>query len=468
MSASCAFKPRTFDRIRALLLSTLVCFGRHTITSMLSTAGCQFRDWTADYRLFSKGRFRAEPLFEVARQAVVEQLAKGAPLVVAMDDTLLRKSGKRTAGVSYRRDPLGPRFQKNFVLAQRVLQVSAALPSKGSTGPARMIPIDFRHAPTPKKPSKHASDDELKAYRSRQKAQAISQLGVSRLTALRERMDSDPSSKGRELWAVVDGSYINRTVLRQLPDRTVLIGRIRADAKLSYLPSSKGQGPGRRRIYGETAPTPQQLQYDESVPWQTAPVHAAGKVHELRYKRLDSLRWRAAGELHLLSVIVIAPLGYRGLGSRLKYRKPAFLICTNTDLPTERILQAYAWRWEIEVNFRDEKTLLGVGQAQVRNDRSVEAVPAMIVAAYSLLHVAASKYYANSEGAADLPAPKWRRDKPRERFSTMELVNLLRADLWAAMLDHPNFWHFAKTGAMASSVPKSRPRIESAVLYACA
>jgi hypothetical protein len=27
---------------------------------------------------------------------------------------------------------------------------------------------------------------------------------------------------------------------------------------------------------------------------------------------------------------------------------------------------AYLWRWEIEVNFREEKTLIGCGQSQVR------------------------------------------------------------------------------------------------------
>jgi hypothetical protein len=29
------------------------------------------------------------------------------------------------------------------------------------------------------------------------------------------------------------------------------------------------------------------------------------------------------------------------------------------------------WRWEVEVNFRDEKTLLGFGQSQVRSDPAV-------------------------------------------------------------------------------------------------
>ena len=39
---------------------------------------------------------------------------------------------------------------------------------------------------------------------------------------------------------------------------------------------------------------------------------------------------------------------------------------TKLNLPVEKLLQYYLWRWGIEVNFRDEKTLIGTGQAQVR------------------------------------------------------------------------------------------------------
>jgi hypothetical protein len=37
------------------------------------------------------------------------------------------------------------------------------------------------------------------------------------------------------------------------------------------------------------------------------------------------------------------------------------------------------------VNFRDEKTILGVGEAQVRKKEAVQKVPALAVAAYATL-----------------------------------------------------------------------------------
>jgi hypothetical protein len=54
-------------------------------------------------------------------------------------------------------------------------------------------------------------------------------------------------------------------------------------------------------------------------------------------------------------VVVIAPVSYRlRQGSKLLYRPPAYLICTDPDLPLEPLVQEYLWRWDIEVNFRDE------------------------------------------------------------------------------------------------------------------
>lgn len=52
------------------------------------------------------------------------------------------------------------------------------------------------------------------------------------------------------------------------------------------------------------------------------------------------------------------------------------------------ILQIYCDRWQIEVNHRDEKSLLGVGEAQVCSAQAVPRQPAFAVASYSLLLLA--------------------------------------------------------------------------------
>lgn len=70
------------------------------------------------------------------------------------------------------------------------------------------------------------------------------------------------------------------------------------------------------------------------------------------------------------------------------------------------MLQAYVWRWDIEVNFRDKKTFLGAGQAQVRRENSVENVPALAVAAYAMLLTSATEAYGPTGQPDTLPSPK--------------------------------------------------------------
>lgn len=105
-------------------------------------------------------------------------------------------------------------------------------------------------------------------------------------------------------------------------------------------------GAGRKRLYGKSAPTPEELRTDESIPWQTVQAYTSGKVHEFKVKTMRYLRWRGTGKQHTLQLLVIAPLRYRrSQGVRLLYQDPAYLICTNPDIPAHKVLQAYLWRW---------------------------------------------------------------------------------------------------------------------------
>lgn len=444
------------------LLSQLLCLGRHTVTGVLGTSGRLFCDWTADYRMYSAQRIVPQKLLVPVRRALMDRLRPGEPVVVAIDDTRLRKSGMKTHGVKYTRDPLGPPFHVNFIKAQRFLQISMAATS--SEGMARMVPIDFVHAPVPMKPRPDADEQAHAQFRQSQRKMSLPKIGADRLGRLRTAMDDD-GQQDRSLWAVVDGGYTNRTFFKHLPPRTEAVGRIRADAKLYYLPEPTEGCPGRNRVYGQQAPTPDMLRKDPTIPWQEIDVFAAGKTHRFKIKTLGPLRWRPAGEKHDLRLIVIAPLAYKpSMHSRVLYRKPAYLICTDPNASLQELLQAYVWRWDIEVNFRDEKTLLGVGQAQVRHERSVENVPALAVAAYSMLLTSTIQAFGTTGKPDTLPPPKWRR-KNTLRASTQSLIQNLRQEVWARSI---HFSGFSSPNTPTTKPQKSEPALESALFYAVA
>ena len=444
-------------RLYRHVLAQLVCLGTHTVTGLISVCGGQFRDWSADYRMYERDRVDPQALFDVVRRQVCA--AQHGPITAALDDTRLTKTGRKVHGAKYMRDPMGPAFHVNFIRAQRFVQTSMALP--GQDGQARMIPVDWRHAPMPGKPNKQA-DAEQWAHYQHERAQArIGCVGAEQIQGLRQWMNDNGQAQ-RPLWVSVDGGYTNSAVLKNLPANTVLTGRIRADAKLYHLPEDQ-PAKGRRRVYGDRAPTPEQLRKDDAQPWRTVTVYFGGQPRALRAKRLAPLRWRSAGAEHDLQLIVLAPTPYRlSPNSKLLYRNPAYIICTDPSAPLEDVIQRYLWRWDIQVNFRDQKTILGLGDAQVRNPNAVQNLTATAVAAYAMLLLAAQQCQQNGVNTQHLPNPKWRRKPPR-RATTMDLIKNLRHELWARSI---YFSGFANKQTQNTNHKKYVPKLQNALFYA--
>lgn len=460
-TAACT-TPAAARRLYGHMLASLVSPCRATISNLICLCGRAHLDWTADYRLYAKERVDSALLFRHALQAIHAHLPPEQPLVVAIDDTLVRKTGTQIHGVGWKRDPTGPHFQTNLVRGQRYVQLTAAWP--GPAGQARMIPVDFTHAPTPPKPSKKAPPAQWQHYREQQKQQRLNTVALTCIEQLRQAL---PAS--RTLVVVGDGSYTNAAVLQGRPDNTVYIGRLRKDAVL-HAPPGPPPATGRPPSYGAPLPTPDALRSDDTAAWQTVEAFAAGKRHAFKVKTLGPVLWRKSGAGCPLRIIVIAPLGYRlRRSSRLLYRQPAFLLCTDPDMPLEEVLQDYLWRWGIEVNFRDEKTLFGTGEAQVRTAASTHHQPAVTVAAYALLWLAALQLLESGAAPPHLRPPKWRHPKTGEAappLHTGELVRALRCELWAPQLSPESFSHFTSPVPADANAQKPEPSLPHALFAA--
>lgn len=96
------------------------------------------------------------------------------------------------------------------------------------------------------------------------------------------------------------------------------------------------------------------------------------------------------------------------------------MLCTDPELSPEHILQYYLWRWEIELNFKDEKSIFGIHQSQMRTQKSVDCFPGFVAAAYSLFLLTAS--------CQQPQYPKWRTEKTIWRVSTNKLLADFRID----------------------------------------
>lgn len=416
---------RTCTRAIALALGLLCGLGRRTLTRAICFNHRQHRDWGADYKLFNRSRWEPEALFDpIIHRAIGKYCSH--QIVVAFDDTGLKRSGKKIKSARWLRDPLSPPFHTNLIWGQRFLQASLLAPLYNFDGESspRGLPIRFQEVTPVRKPGKNATPQQKDAYREAKKTHNLSKAFVEMLGELRHDLDSHGFAD-QELIAVGDGSFCNQTTFRQARDRTILLTRGRKDLRLCLA----HHGPG-RRYYGTELFSPESVYQDSTIPWKETKIFHSSKYRRVRYKEVGQVLWRRGGGRRLLRLFVVAPVPYRKTkAGQLNYREVAYLLCDDHHLSAKKLLQAYFDRWQIEINHRDEKSILGVGQAQVWADLSVPRVPALMVATYSLMLLSVLETYGPKRTIDYELLPKWRH--AARRPSCQDAVTLLRKQIEA-------------------------------------
>lgn len=418
---------RTWKRATRHALGLLVCLGRRTLSRVIWTNGGQHKSWSAEYFLYSRCHWEPQSLFVPILAGALKDYCPGTLVGVAVDDTRIRKTGRSIPQVSYHRDPLSPPFHTNLMLGLRFLQASLLVPLHCShPTSARALPIRFEEVSTVKKPRKSDGEQVWKQYREDRKKHNLSRRFVSAMGELRQAFDQ-AGGANKVVVIAGDGSFSNRTVWNGLPARVELISRTRKDAVLCFRADD-----GSRRFYATAKFTPEQVRQDDSIPWETTELFYGGQRRELRYKEVTSVLWQGAARKRALRLLVLAPTPYRSRkDGRLYYRQPAYLLTSIVEGHVQELLQIYLDRWQIEVNHREEKDTLGIGQAQLWNSVSVPKQPTFAVACYSALLLASLQAFGVERGLMYAELPKWRRGAKRP--SCLDLITLLRKE----MVEHP-------------------------------
>ena len=150
---------RSLQRAVALAIGILCGVGRRTLTRAISFHGNTQKDWSADYKVFSRSAWSPRELFNpILEQAIQDYALKR--IVLSSDDTRVWRNGKHVPDTQWHRDPLGPAFQTNLRWGHRFLQASLVLPlyEQDQQSSSRSIPEHFEMAPVVKKPGAKATE----------------------------------------------------------------------------------------------------------------------------------------------------------------------------------------------------------------------------------------------------------------------------------------------------------------------
>ena len=336
------FTAPTFQTFCGLVVGLVTRVRERTVTGMLSAAGLAGA-WhhCRAHRFFSRARWSVDRVGLVMLDLVVGRLvAADEPVVVAIDDTLLRRFGPKVFGCCRIYD--GGAITAGQITSVGNPWVVAGVVVKLSflTRPV-CLPVLFR------------------LWRPRQ--------GPSQVELARELAGVIAGRyPRRRVIVLADGAYAARTMSpAQLPENVCLVLRARRDVRLHEPPPPLVEGAkGRRRRKGELQPALRDLANDPATRWQKTQARLGGQPRTIELITQDGFWYRGWGLLPARVICIRNP--------KTPGQIEANLITSDPELTPSQIIELYAMRWSIEVTFRDAKQLIGVGEAQNRTPLAVQ------------------------------------------------------------------------------------------------
>jgi hypothetical protein len=414
------FTAPTFTTFVTMVSGLVARPQRRTVTGMLIAAGAS-RVWhhSRAHRFFSHAAWSVDQVSMVLLAVIVQTLLPpGVSLLVAVDDTLFTRSGRRVARAGWHHDAAAKtkgdkdtrlRWGHCWVVAGIVVDLPLL---------DRPVCLPVAFALWVHTPGSQALE---------QSKQALAGRLVTMIA------DACP---GRHIDVVADcwyagadgatGAAVGASRHRGLPDGVTLTSRLRSNTALYRIATPVPGRGGRPKRIGDKIGTPKHLAAHPDTAWRETTVTRYGRTDTVTLTETVCL-WYGVYRSRAIRVILLRDENAtRGYGIAL--------ITTDLYTPAEQIITRYAARWSIEVAFADAKQITGVGEARNRTRTAVERTVPIGLITQSLVMLWHTQHGCDTVTARRAEAP-WYRTKTQPAYLDM-IVQLRRVMITARILGH--------------------------------
>lgn len=398
------FTAASFGLFQTLVWGWVLTPGRRTITAMISIGDPHSRRaHDAYHRFFRAGKWLLDPLWRSLVLYIVPLLCPCGPVMLDLDDTLLKKSGRKIEGAGTFRDAV--RSTRNKVVyatgLNLVVVTLRVIPPWG--GMPIGVPLGVR----------------------------LHRKGGPTTLDLAEEILRQLASwlPQRSFILCADGAYAS-LVARPLP-RTVFISRMRRDAALYQQAPPKTGKRGRPRKKGDRLPTPAQIAASlTEARFITVQVDWRGRRKNLMIWSAPVL-WYSVDKDHLLKLVVVRDPAHG--------RPDDFFFTSELQVSPEQVASHYAGRWSIECVNRELKQCLGAEDPQCWKREGPARAAAMSVWIYAAVW---TWYIPNFADRVTWTPRPWYPSKTTPSF--LNALAALRRCLWAQRISR---------GSVSTQVP---------------
>ena len=370
------FTVPTWKYAKTLLIGAILCNGKRTVSSALRAVGLsQESRFERYHRVLSKAKWNEFSLSRVLLGLLVELLPANAPILIAIDETIERRSGKNITAKGCYRDAC--RSSRSLVIKCFGLKwLCAALIVK--------LPWNNRYWALPFMTvlctsKKH---DEQKGLKHKSSIDRTIQLVyvISRLL--------------KRSWILLgDGGFACiRLGHACLESRTTLVSRLRLDAALfDEVEEPQVKRRGRKRVKGKKQPTLKQQLANGNLTWSEQRIPWYARI--LKNVKLSSgiALWYKAGEkpLKIRWVMVCDP----------ETNRTEAFFSTDINLNPETIVEYFVLRWNLEVTFEETRAHLGVETQRQWSDKAIKRTTPVLFGLFSIICLIA---YRQNQQESDL------------------------------------------------------------------
>jgi hypothetical protein len=413
---SCFTTP-SFTTFVALVSGMVARPVHRTVTGMLIAAGAS-RIWhhSRAHRFFSQAAWSVDRVSMVLLTVIVrELLPAGAPLLIAGDDTLFTRSGRKVHAAGWHHDASvkTKKSGKDHQLRWGNCWVVAGI--------VITVPLLDRPVCLPVAFALWTNDAPGSEFATQSKQVLLARL----ITMIAQACPDRRIHVVADCWyagtAGASGAATGAARHRDFPDAVTLTSRLRANTALWRIATPT---PGRRgtpKRIGDKIGTPNDLAEHPDTVWTLSTVNRYGRTDTVTLADTVCL-WYGVYRCRAIRVILLRDRGItHGYGIAV--------FTTDLHTPAHEIISRYAQRWAIEVAFADAKQTTGVGEARNRTPQAVERTVPIGLITQSLIIVWHTRHGTDDVTHRRHEAP-WYRTKTRPAYHDM--ITQLRRVMIAA------------------------------------
>jgi DDE superfamily endonuclease len=404
-----AFTTPTWRRVLVLTSGAILSPGRRTVCSALRAMGLEdAADFSSFHRVLNCNRWNSLALARVLFVWLVSVLVPDGPVIIGIDDTLERRTGRRISARGIYRDPVRS-SRGHFVKASGLRwQAFMLLAPLSWTGRVWGLPFLTLLCPSERYARERGTPHRKLTDRARQGL-----LQIARWLP------------GRKIIAVTDSSHASIDLLNAVRDRVCVVSRLHLDARLfDHPPPRTARTLGRPRRIGERQASLASRLENPDIRWNEATIGTwyGGQEHRVEFISGTALWHNPGRAVPVRYVLVRDPAG--------RFRPQAFL-CTDLAASPADILTWFVRRWSMEVTFAETRPHLGIETQRQWSDLAIARTTPVLMGLFSVITLVANGLQKHG-GIRPANTAWYRKEAPT--FS--DAIAAVRRELWAAPYFH--------------------------------